>query len=327
MATYSVIKLSGITQIHIGTGRETYDFSATDLCSDTLLSALASMMAMKGDSAGIEQFLASTRLSSAFPYYRDHLFFPIPQGRLNIVVDGKEPHQYRKMLKKVKFMEFPLWKEMILGKEITIKMGQICDNYIISSSTVLPENIYKTQVAERVSVPRDDALDSEPFFFEWKYFEKDAGLFVVTDSTGEQLGKVLSLLEALGQQGLGTDKSVGGGKFDVHLYDVVSFDVPEDSNDMMLLSLYLPTSDELAHIDLESSRYSLLLRGGFMAGSQEEKFHHLRKKSVYMIDAGSVLHTQFPIKGKIVDLRPEWNDSAMHPVFRSGMPIYIPIKV
>ena len=33
------------------------------------------------------------------------------------------------------------------------------------------------------------------------------------------------------------------------------------------------------------------------------------------------------LKGKIVDLRPRWNDSRMHPVFRSGKPFVAKIKL
>ena len=326
MATYSVVKLSGITQIHIGTGRESYDFSAADLCSDTLMSALAAMMAMRGEASEIEGFLNSVRLSSAFPFFRDHLFLPVPKGRLSIEVEGEEPHLYRKMLKKVKFMDLPLWKRMNAGETITVGRSQICGDFVISSAKDLPRQIYKSYVSERVCVPREDAHDSEPFFFEWKFFEKEGGLFILTDATGDKLEKLLILMKALGQQGLGTDKSVGGGKFGVEPSGTITIDEDDSSNSVMLLSLYLPTQEELSHIDMESSRYSLLLRGGFMAGSQEENFRHLRKKSVYMIDVGSVLHTNIPLEGKVVDLRPEWNDPDMHPVYRSGRPISIPIK-
>ena len=326
MATYSVIKLSGITQIHMGTGRESYDFSATDLCSDTLMSALASMMAIQGESSEIETFLSSVRLSSAFPYYHNDFFMPVPKGRLNVEVEGDVQGLHRKSLKQVKFMSLSLWEKLLSGETVSISKSQICGDYITNRTSLLTSQIYKSHVTERVFVPRDDAQDSEPFFFEWKYFEKESGLFVLTDAIGEQFKKLLSLMEALGEQGLGTDKSVGGGKFLVKSAGTIAIAPPANSDSIMLLSLYLPTPDELAQIDLESSRYSLLLRGGFMAGSQEETFRHLRKRSVYMIDAGSVLHTNIPLKGKVVDLRPEWNDPKMHPAFRSGRPLSIPIK-
>ena len=43
MATFTVIRMTHFSPLHIGTGKENYDFSASDLHSDTLLSALAAM--------------------------------------------------------------------------------------------------------------------------------------------------------------------------------------------------------------------------------------------------------------------------------------------
>jgi hypothetical protein len=65
-----------------------------------------------------------------------------------------------------------------------------------------------------------------------------------------------------------------------------------------------------------------------MAGSQENDFWHLRKKSVYMFGVGTILKSTETLKGKIVDLRPaEYNDSRMHPVYRSGKPFVVPVKI
>ena len=210
---------------------------------------------------------------------------------------------------------------------MSIERRQLQGEYILDEATVIPSRIYKNAVNERVSVPRSDAKDSEPFFFEWKYFDKEAGLFILTDAENSALENLLTLFEALGHQGVGTDKSVGGGKFEVDYGGTVDFKAVENAGSVILLSLYLPTPEELETIDLENSRYSLLLRGGYMAGSQEETLRHLRKKSVYMMETGSVLHTSQPLEGMITDLRPEWSSSNMHPVYRSGKLLSLPINI
>ena len=327
MAHFSIIKLSHLTPLHIDTGRESYDFSSGSLHSDTLLSALASIMALRGEALGIESFLQSTRVSSAFPFYGEHLFMPVPKGRLNVKVAGEDESLYRKDLKKVRYMEMPLWQHLVGGERVSIERRQLQGEYILSEATMMPSRISNNAVNERVSVPRSDAKDSEPFFFEWKYFDKEAGLFVLTDVEGSSLEGLLSLFELLGQQGVGTDKSVGGGKFEVDYGGTVDFKAVENAGSVLLLSLYLPTPEEMETIDLENSRYSLLLRGGYMAGSQEETLRHLRKKSVYMMETGSVLQTSQPLEGKVTDLRPEWSSSNMHPVYRSGKLLSLPINI
>jgi CRISPR type III-A-associated RAMP protein Csm4 len=140
------------------------------------------------------------------------------------------------------------------------------------------------------------------------------------------LEELVRLFELLGEYGIGTDKNVGGGKFTVETQSFIMPEIP-DAHDQMLLSLYIPTEDELSFIDLENSRYELCQRGGYMAGSQENDFWHLRKKSVYMLGVGSILKTTAVLKGKVVDLQPaDYNDSRMHPVYRSGKPFVVPVK-
>jgi CRISPR-associated protein Csm4 len=80
-------------------------------------------------------------------------------------------------------------------------------------------------------------------------------------------------------------------------------------------------------LHLSESKYGLILRGGYIAGSQEESFRHLLKKSIYMFGVGSTFTSSKPLQGKVVDLKPKWNDERMHPVYRSGRPFYVPIKI
>lgn len=313
--------------MHIGMGRESHDFTNSALHSDALTAALAAMKAQRGEQNSIYEFLQSFRMSSAFPFYKDELFLPTPMGRLNVRIKGKEEHQYRKGLKKVKYASLPIWKRLIKGESLELEEWQLKDGFISNNACQKELIVSKRQVNERVGVPRSGSDDSEPFFFEWNYYDQQAGLFVMTDATDIVLQEIIDLFESLGQQGIGTDKSIGGGKFDAALAGSISFEESKEANAQMLLSLYIPTEEEVGRINLEESSYQLILRGGFIAGSSHEQFKHLRKKSVYMMDVGSVLLTSEPIEGKIVDLRPEWNDESLHSVYRSGKALSVPIKI
>jgi CRISPR type III-A-associated RAMP protein Csm4 len=326
MPTYTIIKLTNLTPLHIGTGKENYDFSASDLHSDTLSSALAAIRAQQGKNKDIEDFLASFSVSSAFPFYEKQYFFPKMQGKLKISIKDKNEQAYRKKMKNVKFVEFPLWQKLISGKPLDIEDGQIQDSFMLT--TVKPfEHIFKAQVSERVWVPREDGKDATPFFFDWKFFHKSAGLFCLTDATGHLLDEIITLFSILGEVGLGTDRNIGGGKFEIEVEkDAITIESPHDANATMLLSLYIPTESEMENLNLQQSHYELILRGGYISGSQEESLRHLRKKSIYMFGVGSAFPCSIPLQGKIVDLKPAWNDSRMHPVYRSGKPFCIPVK-
>lgn len=329
MSTFSVIKLKNLSPIHVGMGRETTYNSAHTIHSDTLSAALAAMRVQIKGAEGVKEFMESFRISSAFPFWKEHLYLPKPQGRLNITVKDRAENQIRKTLKGIQYIENTIWNKIVKGEEIEIEENQIQRN-LLSASIMKDVNttIFQSQVNERVSVPRADKQEATPFFFEWDYYNKDAGLYVLTDAKGELFDEIFEYFSLLGEQGIGTDKNVGGGKFVVEKGVTLELgETPGNCNAQLLLSLFIPDEQELKLLNLDNSTYSILLRGGFMAGSNQEHLRHLHKKSIYMFSVGSVFKTNERLNGRIVDLRPEWNTIEMHPVFRSGRPLSIPIKI
>ena len=325
MATYTLVKFKNMTPLHMGTGKENYDFSATMLQSDTLYSALAAIRVQMDANTDVETFLDSFVVSSAFPYAGDCYFLPKPQGRVDIsVIDGDE-YISRKKLKKLKFLESSLWNKIISGEKTEVKQAQLQGSFLLKTSDEDFDRPYLSLVNQRVTVPREEGLDAEPFFFEWTYFHENAGFYCLLDVPNEKREEIIQLFRLLGEAGIGTDRNVGGGKFEVETSQLTLPEVPS-ANASMLLSLYLPKKEEMEYLNLDDSKYELLLRGGYISGSSFEDFIHLRKKSVYMFNYGSIFRTTQPLKGKVVDLRPEWNDGRLHPVMRSGKPFVIPIK-
>ncbi len=325
MATYTIVKLKNLTPLHIGTGKENYDFSADDLQSDTISAALAAIRAQQGKSNDIESFLNSFSISSAFPYSAQHYFLPKMQGKINVKVNGSSIESKRKELKKIKYIEIPLWERINANEHIIVSENQLQQNYLLSGIDVFSQPA-KSQVMQRVTIPRGDRQDAEPFYFDWTYFNKEGGLYFFVNAKQEIVEELVELSKLLGEAGLGTDRNIGGGKFEVETDKIEIQDNPT-SNAAMLLSMYIPTKEEIEKIGLTNSRYQLLLRGGYMAGSTEEDFRHLRKKSIYMLGVGSVFPTKESLEGKVVNLTPEWNDRRMHPVYRSGKPFYLPVKI
>lgn len=325
MATYTIVKLKNLTPLHIGTGKENYDFSADDLQSDTISAALAAIRAQSGKSNDIESFLNSFSISSAFPYSASHYFLPKAQGKINVEVEGSNKEAKRKELKKIKYIEIPLWEKLIFNEQVAVKEHQLQQNYLLANASEFSHPA-KSHVMQRVTIPRGDGQDAEPFYFDWTYFNQEGGLYFFVDAKQEVVEEIVELSKLLGDAGLGTDRNVGGGKFEAEAETIEIHDNPK-SNATMLLSLYVPTKQELEKIELTNSRYQLLIRGGYMAGSTEEDFRHLRKKSIYMFGVGSVFLTKETLQGKVVNLTPVWNDTRMHPVFRSGKPFYLPVTI
>ena len=294
--------------------------------SDTISAALAAIRAQQGRKDDIDSFMDSFLISSAFPYYKKCYFLPRPLGKINVYIDDCDEYISRKKLKTIRFIEQTLWTELIAGKDIHIKSSQLKDGFVLPVSDDSFEKPYTSSVNQRVTVPRADGQDAEPFFFDWTFFNKEAGLYCLTDAQGELLDELIFLFQTLGENGIGTDKNIGGGKFTV---DKANISLPnEESDTHMLLSLYIPKEEEMNILDLDNSRFELIQRGGYMAGSIENDFWHLRKKSIYMFQSASILKTSQPLHGRIVNLWPvSYNDERKHPVFRSGKPLTIPIII
>jgi len=327
---YLRLKLTNLSPYHIGKGSNYYDTSLRYLQSDTLSATLAAIKAQRDNNTDIKEFLESFAVSSAFPYYGDKFFLPKLQGRINVVVNGQDETQYRKKLKKIQWIEESLWKRLIKSTgNVIIKAEQIKGIFLLDEPTDdFKESPICPIVNQRVAVPLDESMDAEPFFFEWIFTRKKGGLYFLLDADEHAYDEIVHLLKELGTMGFGSDKNIGGGHFDVdaRAKDVVEIEDAADSNCQALLSMYIPSQEEHARIDYANSAYQIALRGGFMAGSTVEAFKHLRKKTVHMIQMGSLLSTDVDIHGKVVDLAPAWNDEQMHPVYRSGKPICVKIK-
>ena len=324
-------KLKNMTPLHLGKGRDSYDVSSPVLQSDTLASALASVRAMTGKTDDIQDFLESFTISSAFPYDGDEFFFPRPSGRLSITVEGLPEEKYRKKLKSLRFISADEWMRLIQGERLEIHPNQLQGEFLVSRRSDSQTNPYSKPservINQRVQVPREDGKDSEPFMFEWTYFhhgKRETGLYCLVKTDDDQRTKELTeLFKRLGEQGIGSDRSVGGGHFDI---EVGTIELPSiaDANATMLLSTFIPQKQELGQLDLINASFSVFKRGGFLAGSTDVGATHLRRKTIYMFDVGSVFPMTAPLQGQVVDVTPEWK--GLHKVFRNGKPLGITIK-
>nr|WP_298674062.1 hypothetical protein [uncultured Prevotella sp.] len=339
MARFTRVLFYQMSPFHISKGTDEYDLSASEISSDMLSSALAAIRAGEGKTTDIASFLSSFTLSSAFPYCSGHYFLPRLEGRINVEIEGLDENVYRKQLKHVKYIESQLWEKLVSSPEkVKIDSSQICGEYLLGGVDKNFQKPITYVTSQRVCVPREGQGESDPFYFEWCFVrspkasertirqEPEAGIYCLLHCPDGQKAELLDLFTKLGEEGFGSDKNIGGGHFKAKEENLEMDSLP-DCNAQVLLSSYIPTHEELQGICLEKSRYQIQERGGFMSGSSEEQFRHLRKKSVYVFHTGSVLCSDQALKGQIVNLAPVWNDKKMHPVYRSGRAFSVGIKI
>jgi CRISPR type III-A-associated RAMP protein Csm4 len=323
---FKVVKLEFVSPLHIGlSATDQYDSSDTLLHSDTISGALASAFVALYGADGVLHFMQSFRISSAFPFYKEHYFLPKPMVRIKMDTGDKEKDGDAKSLKKLEYIELPHYEKLIAGETIKVTDGMQPGNkkFLWADSGTGNKLLMKTDMQQRVMVPRSGSEDTVPYYIERLFFSKGAGLFFFVEADNDVFGKILSCISFLETSGFGTDKSVGNGQF-VSSSSTISLDVPKASDKHLLLSLYCPQKAEISEQSLTQSAYLLTKRGGFIAGTSVDKLRHLRKRSIYMMREGSVMHGLVPV-GKITDLKPVWNAEEMHPVWRDGRAFSFPV--
>jgi len=324
MATYKIVKLYFISPLHISRGQtDEYDRSASMLHSDTIAGALASAFAFLFPGEDVKSFMESFRVSSAFPFTQDVLFFPKPMAKLP-VPKKTEDHKLPKKLKKVEFLEKQVFEKVLNNQELNISDEVFHDNFLTNEKTDLFP-FYRKEVQQRVMVPRNGAGDSLPYYVDRIWFKEQSGLFFLIDA-GKQESTLKACLRFLSDTGIGTDKSVGNGQFKLSdkIIEEIEINIPKKADKQVCLSLYCPVKEELNLALLDGSSYNLEKRGGYMAGSSNDALRHLRKKQIFMFTCGSVFPNE-KLNGKITEISPEWNKPVMHPVYRDGRGFFIPM--
>ncbi len=338
--TYPIFKLHFLSPLHLSKGKDDYDASEQMLRSDKIKAAiladgllLYNEAKRKVEGKGeMENFLDDFFISSAYPFYKDEYFFPKPLCPIwfEMAASLGEANQ-KKSIKKIQFIGQSLFQKILLGEVHHIEENEVLDNGKMISQQFAnekePSKIQpiKSFLQQRVAIPKyGSEEDSMPFYTERLFFRENAGLFfLVKEGASEAvLKKLKGILSFIGDNGIGTDTSVGNGRFTVE-QSTVSLNIANNADAQMALSLYCPKDGELNNSMLAKSAYQLIKRGGWIASSPYVDNRTKRKKTVYMFTEGSVFPNQ-KLVGEIHDLRP--SVAKQHPVYRDGRAIFIPLK-
>lgn len=334
----SAVKLKFLSPIHLSKGKlDTYESSDRLLRSDTLHAALYSTtMDLLGPEYA-QRVLDELVVSSAFPFTEEDYWLPKPFWF------QPDDVAHRKELKMKRYLTLGQFQRLMLGYKVPV--SELLDSK--------DPQVWVSDTTQRVLIDRVNHRGT-PFFVEKLYprsvvtvedgagnesqreitGHRNQGLYVLL-SMQEEMPWLESVFSLLGDNGIGLQRNLGNGQF-VHEWD---FEFPElqmPSSDRVQywvnLSLFRPSWDEInsSRIRLDKSWYSLVKRGGWIASSADNQFATLRKKSILMFEEGSAFcfpsetKAKILIKGEVENVRPEWNDSALHNVWRSGKAIFFP---
>ncbi len=341
MTSFTVYKLHFTTPVHFGDNRSDYGISLKTIQSDTIYAAVTSCLAKLGIDIPADGDLGCS-ISSAFPFYQEKketapvYFFPKPLRyslpKLSEITDAKK-------VKKVAWLDLDYFQKVINGESLFVKeekadLKAIKDKIFLTSRT-LPDKFISSQVSPRVTVPsRVGDEDAKPFYMDRVYFKDYSGLFFIAQGDCALLEKGLNLLQ---HEGIGTDRNVGNGYFEYDK-DILKLALPNKSEYVLSLSMFIPESKNQLDAMLcgESVSYDFARRGGWITDSP---YNTIRKNVIHQFLPASVFSQvadTLCIKGKIVNLKPDVLDDIastkcltedLHPIWRNGKSIFIPIKI
>ena len=331
-------------------GREGLDQEASSEAfpSDSLFAALIAAQVAREGPASVQGFLVSVpRLSSVFPCAGALLLFPMPRLRVTLSDDSRPGTA--KTLKALQYVSPTILAHLLAGDAMDTWLpqeGKATQGVLLQDGRVwiarpeierLPADwhkreddalkattIWKTQRVPRVTVDRANN-SSQIYHVGRTTFAPGCGLWMLADLTDD--GRAFDeLMLYLADSGLGGERSAGYGAFTVEPVNPPDLPPSRRASRVMTLSRYNPTEEELAGGVLgEGASYELVDVGGWLASPEGPA---QRRKRVRMIEAGSILAAPVPITGRIVNVRPEYDQpgAPAHPVYRSGIALTVGVS-
>jgi CRISPR type III-A-associated RAMP protein Csm4 len=343
-ARLSAIPLHFQGSYHLARRREDLAQSLIAPSSDSLKGALAAAwVRLQGPGLPLGaalDFLRSFQISSAFPCHTDadgqrHYQLPVPIG-------AWPPPNLRqdKQARKQQFLDQKDFESWYLGvgdlgnvilnaakrsEESGVGLDVESTQDSLSLSNSLSNSLsHSLQTRIQSARPWAGEKDARPFLTERRSFADSQGLyFLLACDNPARRAEVLSALDLLGDQGLGSAKSVGGGHFRAGPPEDWHCPAPAPGLPLayMALGRFLPAPAYQALLPTQVLSYRLCSGGGFSAGAAGGLHRQLRR-SAWLLGEGSLFAEDPSAHGTQLDLAP---DHAPHPIYRDGACLFLPI--
>ncbi|WP_457572158.1 type III-A CRISPR-associated RAMP protein Csm4 [Desulfovulcanus sp.] len=267
-----LFKLQFKSALHVDSkGSGESDSAQEFIHSDTLSAALSLAWATLYGQKSEDFFLnLPFRVSSAFPYIGDTLFFPVPCWDIWQDV----PPEKRKEIKAVRWISQRLFEEVLSGRLLDIdQVHQPCSNLAISpdekNSTanwpaitwVIAER--QRGSIDRLGLPRKGGL----FFFALQFFAPECGLYFLGDIDFENEQKLCAVVRFLGDTGIGADRNCGLGHFSLKEQKGWLINLPRENTGWITLSLFNPGARDDLQALTRQTAYNLVIRSGWIVNS------------------------------------------------------------
>ncbi len=329
-----VYRLTFRGPVHIGERGVALEETRLHVPADTLFSAVCTWWRFLYGATALEEdvldwFTAGTdlpfRLSSAFPFAGEVLFFPRPLGRLESLSVRAEDW---KAYKRVRLVSHQVLQSLVQGQpvqfspELCVDRGtawvtsEEMEQLMAFAEEAAQEIVlWRLATVPRVTIDRCSNASALWHFGEVRY-AAGAGLWfaaIFNPAHGEEFRQRFeSALAALGDAGLGGERNAGRGQ---SAFTVGQAQLPgaDEASHFLTLAPFCPKdASETAALLADRPAYELLARRGWVTSPEGS---NLRRRTVWMFAEGSTFSTTPGLPGCLVDVTP---DRCPHKVWRYG---------
>lgn len=284
-----IIKLSFNSPLHVGEIGLGLEECSSIIHSDTIFNAIinahSSMHTEKETTEFIKGF-HNVRISSAYPYFNQEIYFPKPRVKLNF--KGEIPKEW----KKIEFISKEYFEKIIRDEELS-------EDEI--KKIIEKKEIYKEYQIPKVYLDRE-TNKSDFFFISLIKFKENCGLWFSVDCENDIYREIISCLGLLGEEGIGGKRTWGYGLFE---FKEENIDLKQPvGNLFMLLSLLYPNKNEKELFSGRSS-WDFVLRGGWTGKERKPRIRMIKEGSVFeKMPEGCILDfNKYSIYGKAYSIR------------------------
>lgn len=333
MAPALLIRLRPTTPWRIGPDSGSRDQAGSVLHSDTIYSAVTQALKQIGL---LEEWLEATarphaepavRFSSAFPFQRNHLFVPPPEGLLP-PAPGSTGQPAVFPWSRVQFMPVSAIQTLLEGKALD-EQEWILDSHsgcLLPAASRAATGPYRLLRRSFFAVDRGGQGQGLPWDANCVQFAPGSGLWLAVEFSNPQTyaiwaRRIEAAFQLLADNGMGGLRSLGFGRFKapeiqaglLHELLLPDYQPPSGNRAWWLLSVFSPGNAD--NVQWDAGRYSVVTRGGRDAGGRP-------KLNSRVVKEGSVLVAPRPPLGCIQDVS---TGKAGHPVFRAAFAVALPI--
>jgi CRISPR type III-A-associated RAMP protein Csm4 len=283
MTNIHVFKMQFPHGLHIAEQGFAEESTASLVRSDTLMSAICSIVSMVYSPENIPLVLDGVRLSSSTPYIGKRIFFYKP---LNATVPPDYVHGTElKKFKRVRYVEQSLFEKILQGHTPDYSALSYCQDCVGEQS------FDQEKYSSAFEIPRvviDRITNATNLFnFGEVHFADNAGLCILAEFASIKAEKVFrTALRVLADHGIGADRANGKGLFTL-TEESMSLALPDNPTGALLCGLLSPLESDLALCNIAHPKtgYDIVTRSGWVSGTP-----HRRQKQ-RMFAEGSVIAT------------------------------------